>query len=201
MRFDPEKHHRRSIRLPEYDYAGPGAYFVTICTQGRVCLFGEVVNHTMVPNDAGRMLQTAWDELPDRFPGVDIDAFVVMPNHIHLIASAGEGLQPVIRDFKRFTSRAIHDRLKEDGRRTPLDSLTRATEAGRRRRGELGMWEPGFHPQALPTRDRFDQKLAYLHDNPVRKGLVRRPEDWWYSSAALYAGTGPGCLDVAPIEF
>ena len=83
MRFDPEKHHRRSIRLPEYDYAGPGAYFVTICTQGRVCLFGEVVNHTMVPNDAGRMLQTAWDELPDRFPGVDIDAFVVMPNHIH----------------------------------------------------------------------------------------------------------------------
>ncbi|HJN85599.1 MAG: transposase [Dehalococcoidia bacterium] len=83
MSFDPERHHRRSIRLPGYDYAGPGAYFVTICTQGRVCLFGEIVEGKLFPNDAGRMVQAVWDELPVQFLGISVDAFVVMPNHIH----------------------------------------------------------------------------------------------------------------------
>ncbi|MDP6550045.1 MAG: transposase [Dehalococcoidia bacterium] len=83
MAYDSDIHHRRSIRLSGFDYAGPGAYFVTICTQGRVCLFGEVTDDEVFPNDAGRMVQSVWDALPVRFPGVSIDAFVVMPNHTH----------------------------------------------------------------------------------------------------------------------
>ena len=74
---------RRSIRLPDFDYTTPGAYFVTICTQGNVCLFGEVTNNRMRLNEMGKMVKKVWDELPDHYPYVEIDTFVVMPNHVH----------------------------------------------------------------------------------------------------------------------
>jgi REP element-mobilizing transposase RayT len=80
--ISPDKH-RRSIRLGGYDYAQAGAYFVTICTHDRACLFGDVVDGVMCLNDAGRMVQSVWDELPVYYPGVETDAFVVMPNHVH----------------------------------------------------------------------------------------------------------------------
>src|SRR3990172_11456802 len=83
MRYDPTKHHRRSIRLPTYDYARAGAYFVTICTQNRECLFGAVVDGQSALTGSGEMSESVWCELPDHYPGVAVDAFVVMPNHIH----------------------------------------------------------------------------------------------------------------------
>jgi putative transposase len=83
MTYDPEKHHRRSIRLREYDYSQSGAYFITICTYNRECLFGEIADGEMRLNNTGQMVQKAWNELPQRYAGVDIDAFIVMPNHVH----------------------------------------------------------------------------------------------------------------------
>jgi putative transposase len=83
MKYNPEIHHRRSIRLQGYDYSQPGAYFLTICTQDRECLFGEIVNGEMWLNNAGKMIQTVWDEIPAHYPGIDIDEFAMMPNHIH----------------------------------------------------------------------------------------------------------------------
>jgi len=68
MRYDPDIYHRRSIRLPGYDYAQPGAYFVTICTQGHECLFGELVGDEMAPNEAGRMIHAWWRRIPEKFP-------------------------------------------------------------------------------------------------------------------------------------
>jgi putative transposase len=95
MTYDQDKHQRRSIRLLGYDYALAGAYFVSIVTQDRACLFGEVVEGAMRLNAAGRMVRTVWDELPVFYPGVDIDAIVVMPNHIHgiivLVGAAPRG--------------------------------------------------------------------------------------------------------------
>ena len=92
--YDPRIHHRRSIRLQGYDYATPGAYFVTICIQNQECLLGAVVNGEMVLNAAGQMVQRVWDELPAQYPGVETDAFVVMPNHVHgivvLIGDVGD---------------------------------------------------------------------------------------------------------------
>ncbi len=132
--------------------------------------------------------------------GLKLLAFVIMPNHAHWIAAADE-LHAVMRDLKRFTSRTIHDRLKEDARATPLHWLQVATEAARQRRDELGLWQPGFHPQAIATRRVFEQKLRYLHENPVRKGLVRRADDWWYSSAANYVGRTDVCIEVDPLEW
>lgn len=89
MKYNPEKYHRRSIRLKGYDYGQAGAYFVTIVVQGRACLFGEVADGTMRANDAGRMVHREWLALPARFTGVRLDAFVVMPNHCHGIIIIG----------------------------------------------------------------------------------------------------------------
>ena len=81
--YNPNVHHRRSIRLKEYDYSRAGAYFITIVTQGRLCLFGDVIDGEMVLSDAGDMVSRVWDGMPDRVPYVEIDEFVVMPNHVH----------------------------------------------------------------------------------------------------------------------
>jgi REP-associated tyrosine transposase len=76
-------HDRRSLRLKDYDYAQAGAYFVTICTQDRACLLGNVVGEEVRLSDAGRMVQVVWEQMSDRYPGIETDAFVVVPNHIH----------------------------------------------------------------------------------------------------------------------
>jgi REP element-mobilizing transposase RayT len=77
-------HNRRSIRLHKYNYAQPGAYFVTICVHNRKRnLFGDVVNRKMVLNDAGKYAFKCWMEIPIHFPNAELDQFSVMPNHIH----------------------------------------------------------------------------------------------------------------------
>lgn len=82
-KFDPQKRHRHSIRLPNYDYSQPGAYFVTIVTWHRECLFGEIVNGEMKLNGLGKIVQWEWLRLPKRFYFIELGTFVVMPNHFH----------------------------------------------------------------------------------------------------------------------
>jgi REP element-mobilizing transposase RayT len=90
-RFNPNIHHRRSIRLKGYDYSRAGLYFVTICVQDRECLFGEISNdespHStkMVLNDAGQMIKKWYDELENKFPDIQCHEMIVMPNHFHCI--------------------------------------------------------------------------------------------------------------------
>jgi putative transposase len=83
MKRKVEKQHRRSIRLKGYDYANSGAYFVTIVTQGRACLFGEIVNAETRLNDAGSVIERWWFELNNKFRKVETDDFAIMPNHFH----------------------------------------------------------------------------------------------------------------------
>jgi len=130
---------------------------------------------------------------------LELFAFVVMPNHLHLIAAAPD-LHAVMRDYKRFTSRTIHDRLIADQRTTILKWLNSAAQSARRDRDEFSFWDDGFHPEALYSPDVLAQKLRYLHDNPVRKGLVASPQDWHYSSARWYAGLDGHCLELDRLE-
>jgi len=83
MAYDAKIHHRRSIRLKGYDYAHPGWYFVTVCTRDRKCLLGEVVDAEMRMNDSGRVVQQIWYATEKVRSEVRLDAFVVMPNHLH----------------------------------------------------------------------------------------------------------------------
>ena len=85
MKFDPQKHHRRSIRLKDYDYSQAGAYYVTINVQNRECLFGNIVNYEMILNDAGKMIEEQWNALLERFPNIELDVYQIMPNHAHWI--------------------------------------------------------------------------------------------------------------------
>jgi putative transposase len=83
MTYDPDKHHRRSIRLKGFDYSRSAVYFVTICVQNRECLFGTLSQYKMLLNDVGQMVAAEWLALPTRFPSVILDEFVIMPNHFH----------------------------------------------------------------------------------------------------------------------
>ncbi len=85
MIYDPAVHHRRSIRLQEYDYSQAGAYFVTICTQNWECLFGKIAEAEMRLNDAGEMICRWYEELGNKFTNIECDVFVCMPNHVHFV--------------------------------------------------------------------------------------------------------------------
>jgi len=83
MRYDSDKHHRRSVRLAHYDYRQEAVYFVTICAYQQACLFGQIQDMIMHLNKYGQIASACWDDIPKHFPHVECDVFVVMPNHIH----------------------------------------------------------------------------------------------------------------------
>lgn len=133
MPFDSTKQHRRSVRIKGYDYSAPGAYFVTICTGNRECFFGEIVNGRMHLSVIGATAELCWREIPNHFPHVNLDAFIVMPNHVHGILNwygeSGRGLinqtpadakwimmknnavplGKIVRHYKARTTKKIHD--------------------------------------------------------------------------------------------
>ncbi len=84
-----EPRHRRSLRLPGYDYSSAGAYFVTLVTDGRQERLSRVVGQAIVPTDEGCVVEATWHGIPGRFPGVRLDAFVLMPNRVHFIVQLG----------------------------------------------------------------------------------------------------------------
>lgn len=98
MAYNPQIHHRRSIRLKGYDYAQAGAYFITICCQDRICRFGQVVDGEMVLNALGQIAYQEWVQLTERFANFELDVFQIMPNHIHgimlLSDPVGAGFTP-----------------------------------------------------------------------------------------------------------
>ncbi len=83
MPYDPQKHHRRSIGLQGYDYSQAGAYFITFCTHQRECLFGEIVNGQMQLNQFGVIVAEEWLRSPTIRQEIELDAWVIMPNHFH----------------------------------------------------------------------------------------------------------------------
>ncbi|GJQ59014.1 MAG: transposase [Candidatus Scalindua sp. AMX11] len=82
-KYNPEKHHRRSIRLKEYDYSQPGAYFVTVCTWKRECLFGDVLHGEVSLNEYGQITMQEWIKTGTLRQNVVLDKYVIMPNHFH----------------------------------------------------------------------------------------------------------------------
>ena len=118
--------------------------------------------------------------------GLHLHAYVIMPNHLHMIMSA-EARNPsdIMRDFKRYTSQQISDLLAQtSNHRLPHYFSSVARREGRG--NTFRIWQSGSHPILIDNGDFLDQKLEYIHDNPVRKGYVEKPEHWKYSSARNY---------------
>ncbi|MCS6283004.1 MAG: hypothetical protein HUM72_20780, partial [Dolichospermum sp.] len=115
MPYNSNIHHRRSIRLKRYDYTQQGAYFVTICTHQRNCLFGEIVDGEIKLNTNGEIARGSWLSIPRYFKNVELDEFVIMPNHLHgiiIIESsevAGEALAN--QDFSQSFSEVAGEAL------------------------------------------------------------------------------------------
>ena len=175
MTYDPARYHRRSVRLPAYDYAQAGAYFVTVCTQNRECAFGEVVDGEMVLNEPGRMVETVWRELPQHYPGVEVDTLVDMPNHVHgIIMLVGAG------------PRACPDRVSGQPRGVaPTGTMSlpdvvhrfKSLTTARYRRGVLQdrwlpfprrLWQRNYYERVIRNDEELNHVRQYIVDNPLR---------------------------------
>ena len=171
---DAPKRRRRSIRLQGYDYNRQGAYFVTICTRNRVCLLGDIVEGRMYLSEAGRLAQAVWEDLPHHYPHVQIDVWVIMPNHMHGIiilteadpktdvgtkTDVGAGLKPaptaatrhglseIVRAFKTFSARRINALHNTVG--TPF-------------------WQRNYYEHVIWNESALDRIRQYIVDNPAR---------------------------------
>lgn len=165
MRFDPDRHRRSSIRLHGHNYAGSGTYFVTLCLHGRQPLFGELCGNVMRRNGAGERLASCWLDLINRFQGIALDAFVVMPDHFHGIIHLGRGehkvrpygtadgsLGRIVQAFKSISTLSYID--------------------GVRRHGWPGfegrLWQRNYWERVIRSEAELHAVRAYIRENPKR---------------------------------
>jgi REP element-mobilizing transposase RayT len=132
-----------------------------------------------------------------------INAFVIMPTHVHAIVFDrqwnSERLQKTLTDFRKYTGRSLCDFFETRPPQCFVNTFRTASTDDRERR----FWQPSRHPEAIETEKFWRQKLDYLHENPCRKGLVRRAADWRYSSAAYYVfdGQAPGDVPISAVDW
>jgi len=125
--YNPDIHHRRSIRIKRYDYSRPGIYFITVCIQGRECLFGEIIHDRMFANEYGRIVQAEWVKTAEMRRDVVLSEFVVMPNHFHGILRivGNDKVNPTKQEINRQTG----SREKGDRQVAPTGPKTKSVGA------------------------------------------------------------------------
>ena len=119
-----------------------------------------------------------------------IYGYVIMTNHIHLmLRSAVDDLSGTIRDLKKYTSKAIVEAINDDyeSRRGWILQLLAHAAQRQNKEGKYQFWTHENHAELVYSNNFIGQKLAYIHENPVRAGFVEKPEDYLYSSARNYA--------------
>ncbi len=167
MSLKPHQDPRKSTRLHGFDYAQSRAYFVTLCTQNRLCLFGEIESSEMRPNDSGTMVLNWCEKLRVKFPNIELDAYVLMPNHLHALivlfgvetpkgAHAGAPLQDASLDdimqwFKTMTTNAYIRGVKEQGWQ-PFP-------------GKL--WQRSCHDHIIRNEDDLNTHRQYILQTPL----------------------------------
>ena len=168
MQYNPDRHRRRSIRLKDYDYAQPGAYFVTICTHGRVCLFGDIVDGQMVFNPLGQIVHDEWLHTPEIRSEVELDAFQVMPNHFHAIVMVTHSPSPK-------PTVGAHGRAPLHRPPKSLGSIiagfkAAATKRVNQLRGAPGIpvWQRNYYEHVIRDEGKLDTIRQYIVDNPAK---------------------------------
>lgn len=126
--------------------------------------------------------------------GLEIYAWVVMSNHCHLVARAKhENLSDIIRDFKKFTSKAIYKSIEENDQESRKAWLLKVLKYEDR----IWFWEEGYHGEEILSQSFFDSKVNYIHMNPVKAGIVEKEEEYLLSSAADFHGVRKGRLALS----
>jgi REP element-mobilizing transposase RayT len=172
-KFDPHKHHRRSIRLKGYDYSQAGAYFVTIVTYQRDLLFGEIKNGEMHLNALGGIADECWRAIPDHFPNVELAAHVVMPNHMHGILVFNNN--DVDANASTSTGRGTIYRAPTEQFQKPvpgsLPTIVRTYKSAVTRRigreyNITGIWQRNYYEHVIRNHEEWDRIHRYIEANP-----------------------------------
>jgi REP element-mobilizing transposase RayT len=165
MRYDPDIHHRRSHRLMGYDYSQPGKYDMTICTLNKEHLFGQVVEGEMHRNEIGEYMAQCWEWLARKYAYVDLDEWMIMPNHLHGILVITDG---------RGGSRTAPTSETVAMKRKPLGGLvgafkTVSTDWYNQRRGTPGapLWQRDFYDHIIRNDDKLEKIREYIRTNPL----------------------------------
>jgi REP element-mobilizing transposase RayT len=178
-KYNPEIHHRRSIRLRDYDYSQAGAYFVTICAWNRECLFGDIVNGKIQTNEIGATVQGFWNAIPEHFQHIELDEFIIMPNHTHgIIAIAnndcrGEVSSPILKPDEIKT-------IEKGGVTPPLQKHTlgqivayfkyQTTKHINQIRNTPGLplWQRNYYEHIIRNEDELNRIGEYIINNPMQ---------------------------------
>lgn len=175
-KFDPQKHHRRSIRLKGYDYSQAGAYYVTIVVWHRECLFGEVINKEMKLNKYGLVAKQQLEKLSKRFPNVELGAFVVMPNHVHviIIITNDRGTAGNLKGLDGEPSRRAptHERFQRPVKGS-VPTIVRSYKSAvayriNLMRGTKGVpvWQRNYYEHVIRNEKDLQNKTDYIEANP-----------------------------------
>ena len=160
MKYNPKKHHRRSIRLQNYDYSSEGAYFVTMCTKNRECLFGEIVNGEMVLSEYGKIVEQCWFNLPNHYDNIELDAYVIMPDHFHGIIFI----------------RAIHELPQQQRRKMLLPKIIGRFKMNSAKQINQIRNTPGV---SVWQRDYFEHIIRDVKSlENIRNYIVQNPSKW-----------------------
>ncbi len=178
MKFDPHIHQRRSIRLKGYDYTQPGAYFITLVTYGRECLFGEITGETMRLSPLGEIVQPAWLRLPSFF-SIRLDVYVVMPNHFHGIiwlgaertGEASAGSIPVSGNTLAADASPQPPKGTQPGSLGAILQNFKSTTTRRANQMDalLGtpLWQRNYYEHIIRNESELDRIRRYILHNPV----------------------------------
>lgn len=178
---------------PGYQIRNDGIYFLTLTIHNWIDLFTRQIYRDILL-DSIRFCQ--------KQKNLEVYAWVIMSNHVHLIASVpGGSLSDVLRDMKQFTAKSFLKAIETEPESRRDWLLREFGFAGRMnsRNKHFQIWTHDNHPVELSSNAMMEQRLEYLHQNPVRAGWVSKPEDWLYSSAGTYAGFD-GLLEVVLVE-
>ena len=172
---------RHSIRLPGYDYTSAGWYFVTFCVQNRECAFGEMRSGGVIPSEAGRFVQDCWQAIPVHFPYVDLDAWVLMPNHLHGILAIRPDTRPRDNDGDLIGTAEINaagGAPTERWRKVAPGSLSAivrsfksaSTREVNKARGTAGatLWQRNYFEHVIRDDRDLERIRVYIQENPAR---------------------------------
>jgi REP element-mobilizing transposase RayT len=174
--YDATKHHRRSIRLPDYDYTSPGTYFVTICVQGGECLLGQIVDGEMQLNERGQIAAASWEWLGAQYPYVSLDAWVIMPNHMHgIIVVQDDDAPTTCRGGSRTAPTRTAPADATPTERKPLGRLvgafkTVSTKRINQLRDTPGVpfWQRNYWEHISRNGQSLNRIREYIDNNPAR---------------------------------
>ena len=178
MRYSRDLHHRRSIRLQGHDYTQPATYFVTLVTYNREHLLGDVRDRQMHENGLGSIARTCWLAIPDHFPAVALDAFVVMPNHIHgiVIIHPRRGVQLNAPTGNNAPAGNYSSMSPRPGSLPVIIRTYKAAVTTQcRRAGHVGFaWQRNYYEHVIRDENDLRRIQEYIHNNPAQWDLDRQ---------------------------